>query len=340
MKHKSIIKLLATSLIIISTLSLAGCSSTSKKFTEKENSDYSQKITTMITERKTATDIEKDIDQNILKLDEETASSVVNAYIYSLYQVNSDMVSVINSLQGKITTVLDENNIDLEKGITDEQINKLPDGLVKGLLQEMKKNYLVLHKDNETYYSNVDMNKILNKYSDKISSGLYEIMAFRAVEDEKAIYSSKDNSFDIDEVVNRIMMIENKEGEWNDTEYAEQWLASKQYYYSILFGVNHVFFFETEEDGTYAENPKIKDEIIEKYKSISENNPDSELAKDVTSYLDTLKTSEYKMDSSVTEFVVNLMNEKFTVKFSSDNIEEEKEETGTTEEITEEITQE
>lgn len=336
MKYKSIIKLLATSLIVISMLSLAGCSGNSKVFTEKENSDYFQKIATMITERKAATDIEKDIDQNISKLDEETTSSVVNAYIHSLYQVNSDMVSVINSLQGKITTLLDENNIDLEKGITDEQINKLPNGLVKGLLQEMKENYLVLHKDGETYYSNVDMDKILDKYSDKISSGLYEVMAFRALEDKKAIYSSKDNSFDIDEVVNRIVTIENKEPEWADTEYSEQWLASKQYYYSILFGVNHLFFFETEEDGTYAENPKVKDEIIEKYQSIVENNPDSTLAKDVASYLDTLKASEYKMDSSVTEFVVNLMNEKFTIKFASDNIEEEKEETGTTEEIIQE----
>lgn len=323
MKYKSIIKTLATSLTIISLLSLTGCSGMSKELTEKEQTEYSQKITSMITDRVNSTDIEKDIDENILKLNEETASVVVNAYIYSLYQQNSDMVSVINSLQGKISTLLDSYKIDLEKGVTSEQIKQLPDGVVKGLLEEMSKNYLVLHKDGDAYYSNVDMNKVLSKYSEKISTGLYEVMSFRAMEDEKAIYSSQDNSFDIDEVAKRISTIEGKQDSWENTDYAEQWLASKQYYYSILFGVNHIFFFETEEDGTYPEIPKVKDEIIEKYKEIIKNNPETELAKDVSKYLEALNATGNLMDSSVTEFVVNLMNEKFTIKFSSDDKKEE-----------------
>lgn len=312
MKNKLTILKVAT-IGAIMTASLVGCSTTGgQKLSADEQKKFVEQVNTMIAERKAPTEVEKTVDTKVKQLDSEGATSVVNAYIYSLYQADSEMTNKISAITPDLNNLIKAEKLDLSKKV---EVNKLEDGMVKGLFQELTKNHLTLRKDGQNFYANVDMEYVINKYGSVIDSDLKDFMTFRAMEDKKSIFDSEKTSFDLDEVANRLVTIEKKDADIQKSKNKDQWISEQKYYYSIVFGVNHSYFLEQVANAsgqtTTGEAPKFKAEIVTKYKDMIKNNADTQFAKDLQGFVDTLDKSGNKLDASVTEYVTKLMSAKY-----------------------------
>lgn len=323
MKNKlTILKVTTISAIMTASLAgLAGCSSTgSQKLSADDQKKFVTEVTTMVSQRKSAKDVESTLDTKVKQLDTDNATSAVNAYIYSLYQTDSDMTNKISAVSPDLQQMVKDKKLDMTKKV---DATKLEDGMVKGLFQELNKNHLILQQDGTNFYANVDMDYVIGKYGSEIDSDLKDFMSFRATEDKKVIFNSQTTTFDLDEVANRLVTIEKKDADIQKSKNKNQWISEQTYYYNILFGVNHSYFLEKTDDpkaqtagqtpaqATTGETPKIQADIVSKYKDIIKNNPDTQLAKDLQGLVDVLDKSGNKLDATVSAYTQQLMTKKF-----------------------------
>jgi hypothetical protein len=315
MKNKLTILKVAT-IGAIMTASLVGCSSAGgQKLSSDDEKKFVEQVNTMVSERKAPKEVETTVDSKIKQLDTESATSVVNAYIYSLYQANSDMTNKISSVTPDLQTLVKDKKIDLSKKV---EANKLEDGMVKGLFQELTKDHLILQQDGNNFFTNVDMDYVVGKYGTQIDSDLKDFMIFRAMEDKKSIFNSEKTTFDLDEVASRLVTIEKKDADIQKSKNKDQWISEQKYYYNIMFGVNHAYFLEKTDvakaqtgSQTTGEAPKIQAEIVTKYKDLIKNNPDTQLAKDIQGFVDVLDKSTNKLDATASTYTTQLMAKKF-----------------------------
>lgn len=300
--------------LLTATLVLTGCSGKEgKKLSLDEQSKFVEQVTTMLSERKDAKSIEETIDTKIKQLDLNSSTAVINTYIYSLYQGNSDMVGKVNALNGDIGIVVKDKKVDISKPT---ELSKLPIGLMKGLFQQLNIEHLLLQQDGSTFYASVDMSYVQTKYGLYIDNDLKSFITFREMEDKKPMFSSVTETFDIDEVVSRLITIEKETPNWLKSNYKDQWVSSQEYYYNIMLGVNHEAFNDA------TDKTMVKGEMITKYESIIKAHPDTQIGKDIKLYLTELTKSKNKIDANVGGYVTKFMFDKFD-KLKSASIEED-----------------
>lgn len=280
---------------------LAGCQ-TNKTISEEEQKKIIEELNVMVSERKDSKELEDILTKNIKNMDKESASEAINSYIYSLYNENADMISKMNYLGAELEEYAKENELDLTQKIN---LSKINDGLMKGFIQEVYNNHLSFKSDGSSYFIVVDMQYVKDKYGKYMTDDLKAYTEFRIMEDSSIIFNSKDESFNLDEITKRLNKIETEAPKWEETNFKDQWNSSKEYYYAILFGLNHSFFIE-EEDQT-----KIKDYIMAKYEEIIKNNEETEFGKELNEFVELIKKSDNKISSEADDYRLKLMEKKF-----------------------------
>lgn len=300
---KNMIKVSVLVGVMTLTSVLVGCQS-GKTISVDEQKKIVEQLNTMVAERKDSKELEAILDKNIKKMDKSTASDAINSFIYALYNENTDMISKMNYLEAELAEYVEANNIDILKKI---DTKKMDDGLIKGLIQEVYANHLTFKNDGSRYFVVVDMQYVKNKYAKYMTDDLTAYTDFRIMEDSAIIFNGTTGTFDMAELTKRLIKIETESPKWQETVFKEQWNNSKEYYYAILFGINHSYFMDEKEP------TKVKDDIILKYDEIIKNNGETEFGKELKEYVDIVKKSGNKISAEADDYKSKLMDEKFPV---------------------------
>lgn len=279
---------------------------------EKQQEEFANLIANQVASGVSLEKLEGEMDKNIGKLDKKNATNVINTYIFNLYQVNTEYINILNEIKPMIDTVTQEKKIDVTKN---ENINKLEDGIVKGFLQELKKNHLILRRDADNYYISVDMQYILDTYGDRLSTDLTDFIKFRIEEDKTQVFNSDTQTFNLDEVAKRINEIEQSEKKYKDSTYFTQWESTKKYYYDIMFQTNHQFFID--KDG------KIKKDVIDDYSKYIKQYNGTELAKNLTKIYDILSKDNNASGGKYLQVTNEIITNTFKDDSNQDNNNQE-----------------
>ena len=297
---------------------LVGCGTkTTEKLNEKEQASFVNDVNKMVSNRETGLEVESKFKNKIMKLDKKHASDVLNAYMFSVQQDSGELKVKMGPLQSDLQKVMKDKKVDLTKY---ESIDKLDDGLVKGLLSEAEKLHLKVKQDkgSETFYLAVDYQYVLDNYGKYMDDDLKMFLQFNKNQSEHEIFDSKKEKFDLKEIVNQVKEIEKNESKWKDGNYKESWANSGRYLYNILLGVDHTFFIE---DG------KMKPEIKKEFESIIKENKDTQVGKTLKDYLAIIEKQGGQLNEQAKGEVKDLAMKPFStyidIEFGTDETSEQ-----------------
>lgn len=279
-------------IILASSSTLIGCGQSVNSLTDEEKTEIRNTILLHDSSDKDSIDeLEQLIDKNITYFNQKDKDDMIMSYISNHYTLISDLKDKLTTIGYELEDVVELYGVDVHNPST---YKKIPDthATVKGFLTELDKKGFTLNSDSDVsaFYVSVDLSKVLNKYGSHMSKSLkayvefcdYEIINNDTFDEDKLEY-------DLTEVCERILKLENglsidKEQNY---DYADKWTSLLEDYYYILFGIDHDYFIST---------GYIKDSIIEKYKSLAENNKGTNLEKNINEILDILKDNGRRFD--------------------------------------------
>lgn len=282
---------------------LVGCGTkTTEKLNDKEQASFVNDVNKMVSNRGSGQEVESTFKNKIMKLDKKYASDVLNAYMFSVQQDSAELKVKMGPLQSDLLKVMKDKKVDVTKH---ESIDKLDDGLVKGLLAEAEKLHLKVKQDkgSETFYLAVDYQYVLDNYGKYMDDDLKTFLQFNKKQSEHEIFDSKNEKFDLKELASQIKEIEKNESKWKNGNYKESWANSGRYLYSILLGVDHTFFVE---DG------KIKPDIKKEFESIIKENKDTQVAKMLKDYLSIIEKQNGQINEQVKNEAKDLSMKPFS----------------------------
>lgn len=293
MRKKSLIYLIAISAL---SLVVVGCSK-SEYIEKRDDIEVVEEFEDMVFEDKeNIYDIKKYIKENIPRLNNlEISSSMINTYIYSLYEKLETYINIVSSLQEDFIDIEEELGID---ALDSSNQSSIPDNykIVKAVLNELEDNYFILVKENNAYAIDVDIEKIYREYSKYINKDTSNYLEFRISEKKKDIYDINSDTYNIqlllDTANNICKNIENLEGD----SQKENWAQTLMYYLNVITSKSQKTFLDKNNKISIEKYNEMKKEQL-KYKN-------TKFGEFLDNYLKLLSENDYKIDSDdVTSFL-------------------------------------
>lgn len=279
--------------LAMSGLIITGCSTDGVK--EKLNGVEAQNLVMDIEKKSMAdsepfSDIEKLVVESLDKIDDkELTSSIVNSYIHALYNEASKYINCLDSLGedlSKIKTMLKVEKIEYSI------INKIPSEfkMAKGMLEEMQAKNLLIIDDKDSFYVDVDMDKIIEKFNKYLTEDIIDFMKFRQLENSSTIYNANSDDYNLKEVLKRAdICIDKLFASKKDNSQLDNWKVSADYYYQIIMAEFVPAFLD--EDG------KVSEKYINEIKTELNNYKDTRVFKDMSKYFELLTAHERDLNA-------------------------------------------
>lgn len=293
MLKKSLILMVGVALL----LSLVGCksnSTTPTPFSKDEQDSFLQSYMSLVTKPSEPYVLEEKMNGNIERLSKEEASNAVDGLLYAMYQKYTTINQKAEGLQDVMKKYTDQG-IDLGKS---ENLKSIDDDTLKAFLGEVQKAHYFIAKDNEKFVAQPDMGYMLQKYEPYMSDALKAMVLFSKEEYESGFFNEKAQKFDLDKITKRILMLEDDLTKYAGSYYEEPFKNSLTYYYQIYFGVNTDFLMDSKKF--------VLKEVLDQYEKTISANPNSQLAKDLKSYMEQLKKSNNEVTANVLAFLADL----------------------------------
>lgn len=305
-------KFIAGVFLLMITVSSFGCSNkTTTTLTEEEQS----KIKTEILEYSVnggdnIQELDGIIKNHIHLFPQKDKDEIIDTYVKNMFAFIDDLNTKLSTVGYELEDTVQEYKINLLDSST---FRKIPNshGTVRGFLEELHDRGFVLESDNDNknYYISIDIQSVLDKYGSDMSDSLKKYLEFNAYEIEHKDFIDTDTeSIDLDEVSNRIIMLEDgiKIDKKQDYAFIDKWTASLEYYYTLLFNLSHDYFID--------DDNKFTEEILSKYKELSSKYKDTKMATDIQLALNILNKNDNKLDETVKEKLTGLVDGIYTKK--------------------------
>lgn len=292
----------------IIAISLGGCTKNSKVEDSVSLLENFEKI--VYDQQGNRYDIKEYVNKNISNLNNiEMSSSMVNTFIYSLYENVEIYTSILYGLHGDLGEL--EKKIDV-KSIDASILNKIPNNykLVKAFLEELDDNFLILEKSNNSYRVDVDMNRIKKEFNSYIDEDTSNYLNFRIKENSLDVYNINSDEYDISlllDITNTICTnLENIKGD----SQKQNWIQHLYYYLEVIFSKS--------QDTFLGDDNKVILEKFNQLKNESKKYNNTNFVKMMNKYISLLEKNDYNIDSEeVNNFVEEVYNQ--LDKFISDD---------------------
>lgn len=247
-------------------------------------------------------EIKEYIDKNISSLKNiEMSSSMVNTFIYSIYE-NMDMyTNMMFSLQDDFVELEKSLNV---KSIDSSILSKIPDDykLIKALLEELDDNFLILIKSNGSYVIDVDMKKIKETFSEYLDVDTSNYLDFRIKENNLNVYDMNSDEYSVELLLDTANIIctnlENLEG----TSQKRNWIQHLYYYLEMIFSKSQTTFLDDDNKILIDKFNQLKDE--------SDKYTDVNFGKLLNKYINLLEKNNYDVNSEeVNTFIEDVYNQ-------------------------------
>lgn len=293
----------------VATLFAVGCSAQpvkdakeDKPMNAQEQTVWIEKLSYDITNGAVSeAEVKEKVDKQIEKFEKDTKEDLIDTYLYSV-QANAERLNTVSyNVKDDMERAMKENkDIDFVKM---ENVNKLPEGVLKGLVYEMKENNLKFIKQKDkSFVVGVDYEKIREEYSKHLTTYLKNSIKLSESEQNKPVYDYELSIIDFDTIYDRLEMIEGFEKDKKEdiNEYFE---SLNYYYYMLLLGFGdstmNLASGEANENATNA------------MKAVAEKHADTERGKDMKRVVESIE-KEGSYAEKTTELANDILNERFS----------------------------
>lgn len=297
--------------VLLTTIVIGGLfliSNPTKQLSESEKDKILTSIQTYSAdENDDLGDLDKLVSENIGYFNQKDKDTIIDSYLKSVYEFVGDLDVKLSTVGYELDDVIKEYDIKVNEKRTYYKIPKTH-ATVKGFLEELntKGFSLKLNEDTKTYYIDVNIEQVLSKYEKYMSESLKKYLEFSVYEmREVSFIDEKKREIGIDEVVKRILMIEDgialdkKQG----YQFIDNWTKCLEGYYNILFGLSHDYFISSE---------YVKDEIITKYTEIVKENEGTKLAQDLNKVINILNKNGKNFNNSTQVDISKIIEDIYT----------------------------
>ena len=287
LKRKSIV----SSILILSGLSLTGCSSST--LTEEDVNEFMSYVFNQTANSEVNfNEFEEQISKYISKIgDKEKTSQIINDYIYVLYNEVNQYISYFNIIGDDLDIIKKNLNIESIDVSMHKDISK-ESKVIGAILEEMQDRNLMVIDKNNLYTVEVDMKKIIEKFEKYLTTDLIEFMNFRSDENINPAYDNNTDKFDIDILLNRastaIDYIENNK----ESSQLSNWQSTADYYYQLIFAEYTSQFLDTS-----TEVKKISSDYLKELKDKLEGYKSTLIYDDIAKYIELLEKNDYNIEA-------------------------------------------
>jgi hypothetical protein len=268
--------------------------SKSSTFSKSEESSYMTAYMSLVQKGGSPVEVEKKLNEGVSHLTVNIVSDAVDGLFYAIFQKLPELNTKAQGMQELLTKYVDQK-IDFSKP---EEVSKIDDPTLRAFIGEVNMNHGMIAVEDEHYVVNPNMQKLMAEYGKYMSKSMMAMATFYEKEYAMAIFNAKTQTFNLDEIVNRILILEEDSKAYPNTSYTDWFAASKSYYYKIYFAKDNKVLLD-------SENNLILD-LRNHYQATIKDHPDSQLAKDLNGYIMKLKKTNYKMTDDITAYLVDL----------------------------------
>lgn len=311
MKKKKILSLIL--LTLLTTSVFVGCSKpgtlnfkSEEVLSEFKNEVYRYSLG--VPEKYTTNDFTDNLSNFLKTLNDDEKEEYLNYYVQGLYASASDLTEKMNLLGYELEDLISKEKI---TDYTYENFKLLPDeyGTIKGYVQEVEAKGFSITRSTSTDLLTITVNldNIIENYGIYMGESLKKYYQLNNYENKNSFIA--DNTIDLEEVVNRILEIEEGINVDKNSGYKhiDKWMSSYEYYYGVLFGVGHEYFISS---GYY------KEDIVKKYEELAEKHKDKEIGKNLSSMVELLKANNNKNTTEVYNKSKEFINNKLSANDS------------------------
>lgn len=235
-----------------------------------------------------ADELEETISKSIPAIkDKDKASNIINKYIYILYNearnylpyfdiIGQDIVDIKNKLN------IEKIDVSMYKDISKES------KVIGALFEEMYNMNLTVIDENNSFFTEVNVQKILDEYRKYLNKDIIDFLEFRALENSTSVFDVNTDEYDIDLLLERANTSINKAFEKTNSEQLQNWKDTASYYYQIILAEN---------TSQFLEDNKVKSEYVNDLKEKLEIYKGNQIYTDLIKYIDLLEINNYDINS-------------------------------------------
>ena len=281
------------------------------KLTEAEQQEFVQRIEDMRNSGERPTEIEKELQANIDRLDKEHSTKAVREFMKSIEDTSSYFYQLLYVMGPELEYTKSVDNVKNPV----EDIDKISNEFAKGYIQEMKRQFMYVFSGDGYYYLEPDATYVLDNYGKYLHGDYKDYINLSAKQQTEPIFDSVNSRYNLDRVRDDLVYIDNSRDRWSGGDYEEDFKQMERELYEVMFGVSHGTFYDLNVENNGEENEEwtytLKDEIRKKYEDIVKEDNDMPFAKDLKEFLDVLKEHDYQYNEEIDSFLADMFAEKF-----------------------------
>lgn len=269
---------------------------------EEKNSILKTVDEFVVTDKESLKELVLIIDENIASFELRERDLLIRKYVLSLYDLMNNLNSVLSVIGYDLETVVSEYKINVNDK---NSIQSIPDkyGTVKGFLLEVKdKGFFINSLNNNSFYLDLDLGNILEKYKDYISPSMNEYLNFNNYEMHNTMTLSETNTYNLEELANRIntLSLGLEVDKNNNYVMVDKYTSSLKYYYNLLLGLSHSQFVDN--------NNMFNGDILNMYKTLQTKYKDTTLGSVLEKTILVIEASENVYDENIKLMIDEYLN--------------------------------
>lgn len=191
-----------------------------------------------------------------------------------------------------------------------ENYKKVEDKAVQGYLQELKRQHLFIEDDGEGLYLSQDLKEIEKEYEKYLNDSIKSVFEVRLMNQEQPYVNADKTVYDMDKMMEHILVVEGEKENWQGTIYEGEMLAMQEQSYMDFFGVTHDTYFNDK-----AGKLIMKESVIEKMYLLQAEYANSFMGEEIIGYMGELEADNFEKKDTQ-GFLYSQMIERFSTDSS------------------------
>lgn len=278
-----------------------------EKMEESEQQAFLDTLLEKVSAGEKPSDVEAMLVEKIEGLSKDNASEGVYLLLSAMaVEQGNQMTNYLTVGEGVLSAYGD----DQFKTGNKETYKKVEDKAVQGYLQELKRQHLFIEDDGEGLYLSQDLKEIEKEYEKYLNDSIKSVFEIRLMNQEQPYVDANKTVYDMDKMMEHILIVEGEKGNWQGTIYEGEMLAMQEQSYMDFFGVTHDTYFDNK-----AGKLIMKESIIEKMYLLQAEYANSFMGEEIIGYMGELEVDNFEKKDTQ-GFLYSQMIERFATESS------------------------
>lgn len=253
----------------------------------------------------TISDIEELYKKDLPKLDQKTATNYIDSLAYLVY-INISKYDLSSAEEELIATACDDNG--------DYKASMMSDETLASKLEELQNIHAYVGYRNGGVVANVDYKYFIDTYGDYMKEDYKTIFTLYSKEQSEDYYDNTTKTYHMDVLVDRIKSLSSSISKFSDSELADVYQDSLDFYLQIYFGgYNNTPLFD--------ENGVLNSYVKESYGACAKDDKNP-ISQNCLEILSLYEASEDKWSDDIEAYVYKISNHESDTNGDSENADD------------------